>query len=69
MWTSREAFICGTGAEVVPVLSVDGRTIGTGGIGPVTGRIVPAYHDLVRSQGTPIQPAIPTHDVVAGDRV
>ena len=25
VWTSKEAFICGTGAEVVPVLSVDGR--------------------------------------------
>src|SRR4249919_2914702 len=38
VWTAKEAFICGTGAEVVPVLSVDGRTIGGGGIGPVTGR-------------------------------
>src|SRR5437773_4954170 len=27
VWTAREAFMCGTGAEVVPVLSVDGRTI------------------------------------------
>jgi branched-chain amino acid aminotransferase len=69
VWTSKEAFICGTGAEVVPVLSVDDRTIGSGGIGPVTGRIVSAYHDLVRSQGTPIQPAVPAGDVVAGYRV
>ncbi len=46
-----------------------GWTIGTGGIGPVTGRIVSAYHDLVRSQGTPIQPAAPACDVVAGSRV
>jgi branched-chain amino acid aminotransferase len=64
VWTSKEAFICGTGAEVVPVLSVDGRTIGTGGIGPVTGRIVSAYHDLVRSQGTPIEPVALTRDMV-----
>jgi branched-chain amino acid aminotransferase len=66
VWTSKEAFICGTGAEVVPVLSVDGRTIGSGAIGPVTGRIVAGYHELVRSQGTPIQPASPTREVVAG---
>jgi branched-chain amino acid aminotransferase len=39
-WTAREAFICGTAAEVVPVLSIDGRTIGDGTIGPVTSRIV-----------------------------
>jgi len=69
VWTSKEAFICGTGAEVVPVLSVDDRVIGGGGIGPVTGRIVAAYHELVRSQGTPIQPAAPAREMVAGYRV
>jgi branched-chain amino acid aminotransferase len=57
VWTSKEAFICGTGAEVVPVLSVDGRKIGAGNIGPITTRIVAGYHDVVRSQGTPIQAA------------
>jgi branched-chain amino acid aminotransferase len=57
VWTAKEAFICGTGAEVVPVLSVDDRTIGPGGIGPITARIVAAYHEVVRSQGTPIQTA------------
>jgi branched-chain amino acid aminotransferase len=66
VWTAREAFICGTGAEVVPVLSVDDRRIGNGTIGPVTGRIVAAYNDLVRSQGTPIQPGAPARGVVAG---
>jgi len=69
VWTAREAFMCGTGAEVVPVLSVDGRTLGDGSIGPVTARIVAAYHQLVRSQGHPIQPAAPGRDVVAGYRV
>ena len=44
VWTAREAFICGTGAEVVPVVSVDARTIGHGTVGPVTGRIIAAYH-------------------------
>ena len=68
VWTSKEAFICGTGAEVVPVLSVDERVIGSGGVGPVTGRIVAAYHEHVRSQGTPIQPESPAREVV-GDRV
>jgi branched-chain amino acid aminotransferase len=68
VWTAREAFICGTGAEVVPVLSVDGRTIGEGRIGPVTSRVVAAYFELVRSQGRPIQPAAPARDVVASYR-
>jgi len=57
VWTAREAFICGTAAEVVPVVSVDDRTIGSGGVGPITGRILQAYHELVRMQGTPINPS------------
>jgi branched-chain amino acid aminotransferase len=68
VWTAKEAFICGTGAEVVPVVSVDARTIGDGTVGPVTGRIVAAYHQLVRSQGTSILPSAPTHEIVAGYR-
>ncbi len=51
VWTAREVFICGTGAEVVPVGSVDGRTIGSGGVGPITQRISDAYHQRVRSEG------------------
>ncbi len=69
VWTAREVFICGTGAEVVPVVSVDDRTIGTGAVGPVTSRVSAAYHDLVRSQGRAIQPAPPAREAVAGFRV
>ncbi len=59
VWTAREVFICGTGAEIVPVLSVDGRPIGTGDIGPITRRFIDAYRQLVRSTGTPIDVATP----------
>jgi branched-chain amino acid aminotransferase len=70
VWTAREAFICGTAAEVVPVVSVDDRTIGNGTIGPVSGRIIAAYDQLVRSQGTPINPAPSRQrEAVAGYRV
>jgi len=58
VWTAKEAFICGTAAEIVGVVSVDDRRIGTGEIGPVTARLMEAYHELVRSQGTPIEPAL-----------
>jgi len=68
VWTSREAFICGTGAEVVPVLSVDNRPIGDGTIGPVTSRIVRAYDELVRSEGRAIQPT-PTREAEVGKLV
>jgi branched-chain amino acid aminotransferase len=54
VWTAKEVFVCGTGAEIVPVLTVDSRPIGTGAVGPVTGRIVDRYATLVRSTGTVI---------------
>jgi branched-chain amino acid aminotransferase len=54
VWTAQEVFVCGTGAEIVPVVSVDGRTIGSGNVGPTTREIVDAYARLVRSTGTPI---------------
>src|SRR5437868_6475847 len=58
VWTAREAFLCGTMAEIVPIATVDGRTIGTSnGPGPMTSRIATAYHRLVRSTGTPIHRA------------
>jgi branched-chain amino acid aminotransferase len=57
LWSAREAFMCGTMAEVVPIASVDGRTIGTGTPGPTTLRLMAAYGELVRSTGTPIDGA------------
>src|SRR5256886_16224466 len=68
-WTAREAFICGTAAEVVPVISIDDRVIGSGAVGAVTGRIVTAYHDLVRSQGTPIHASRPSQELAASFKV
>ena len=63
VWTAREVFVCGTGAEVVPVVSVDGRTIGSGSIGPNTRAIVDGYARLVRSTGTPIARAAAPADL------
>jgi hypothetical protein len=40
---------------VVPVVSVDGRLIGSGEIGPTTRAIVEAYARVVRSTGTSIE--------------
>lgn len=54
VWSAREVFVCGTGAEVVPVRSVDGRAIGAGEIGPITRQLREAYGRVVRSTGTPI---------------
>ncbi|MGZ4485212.1 MAG: aminotransferase class IV [Nocardioidaceae bacterium] len=49
VYSAREAFVTGTFAGVVPVRSVDGRTIGTGRRGPVVQRLQRLYADLVRA--------------------
>lgn len=56
VWTADEVLVCGTGAEVVPIVEVDGRIIGTGVPGPMTRRLEAAYADHVRSTGTEIYP-------------
>jgi branched-chain amino acid aminotransferase len=54
LWTADEAFICGTGAEIRPITTVDGRTIGDGGTGPVTRRAITLYETYVRENGEQI---------------
>jgi branched-chain amino acid aminotransferase len=47
VYSADEAFVTGTFAGVVPVRTVDGRTIGTGRRGPVVERLQGLYVDLV----------------------
>ncbi len=49
VYSAREAFVTGTFAGVVPVRSVDGRTIGQGRRGPVVDRLQTLYRELVES--------------------
>jgi branched-chain amino acid aminotransferase len=48
VYSADEAFVTGTFAGVVPVHTVDGRTIGTGRRGPTVERLQGLYADLVR---------------------
>ena len=43
LYTADECFVTGTAAEVVPVVSIDGRTIGTGRPGPLTRRLAAEF--------------------------
>jgi branched-chain amino acid aminotransferase len=47
VYNAAEAFVTGTFAGVVPVHTVDGRTIGTGARGPVVERLQRLYQDHV----------------------
>jgi branched-chain amino acid aminotransferase len=48
VYSADEAFVTGTFAGVVPVHTVDGRTIGSGTRGPMVERLQELYADLVR---------------------
>lgn len=45
-----EMFLCGTGAQVTPVRSVDRRVIGDGGVGPVTAKLRTYFLDVCRGR-------------------
>ena len=51
LYTADECFLTGTAAEVIPAVRCDGRTIGSGGAGPITLKILKAFRDYSRSTG------------------
>lgn len=54
LFVADEIFLTGTGAEVIPVVDVDGRGIGDGKPGPGTRKFIEAYRHLTQTTGTPI---------------
>ncbi|MCX6886852.1 MAG: branched-chain-amino-acid transaminase [Verrucomicrobia bacterium] len=54
LFNADECFLTGTGAELVPVVKIDGRVIGSGTPGPVTRDLVVRYHALTKVSGEPI---------------
>lgn len=57
VYTADECFLTGTAAEVVSVVTADGRQIGDGKPGAMTGKLREAFRELTRRTGTPISPA------------
>jgi branched-chain amino acid aminotransferase len=60
LYTADEVFLCGTAAEITPVATIDGRTIGTGTTGAVTARLADAYFACVHRRDEYRTPAAPT---------
>jgi branched-chain amino acid aminotransferase len=52
LYIADEIFLCGTGAQISPVIEVDHRPIGEGSVGPVASRIQKLYFEIVRGQNT-----------------
>ena len=54
LFNADECFLTGTGAELIPIVKIDGRVIGTGRPGPLTGKLVDKYRALTKISGEPI---------------
>ena len=50
VYIADECFLTGTAAEVIPVVKVDSRTIGSGQPGPITHKLMEQFHKLARSE-------------------
>src|SRR5262249_56941600 len=48
LYVADEAFFCGSGYEVTPIVSIDRFPLGDGRVGPLPRRLASAYMDLVR---------------------
>ncbi|UJS18136.1 MAG: branched-chain-amino-acid transaminase [Candidatus Jettenia sp.] len=49
LYIADECFLTGTAAEIIPVVRIDGRTIGTGKPGKVTLSLLKKYQDLTKN--------------------
>jgi branched-chain amino acid aminotransferase len=47
LYNADECFLTGTAAEIIPVISIDNRTIGSGSPGPITGKIAGQFKTFV----------------------
>jgi branched-chain amino acid aminotransferase len=54
IFTADECCLTGTAAEVIPVVTLDSRTIGDGVPGPITRDLMHRFHQLTETTGTAI---------------
>ena len=50
LYTADEVFLCGTGAQISPVIEIDRRAVGSGRPGPITRDLSRTYFDAVRGR-------------------
>jgi branched-chain amino acid aminotransferase len=54
LYSADEVFVTGTAAEVAPITTIDGRSIGSGKPGPITRQLIAAFKTVTEKEGTPI---------------
>ncbi len=50
LYISDEAFYCGTGAQVSPIVEIDNRKLGNGTVGPIAKDLQKLYFDVVKGR-------------------
>ena len=50
LYIADEIFLCGTGAQISPVTSIDHRAVGKGDRGPITATVSKIYFDAVHGK-------------------
>ncbi len=50
LYISDEAFYCGTGAQVSPIVSIDNRKLGDGAVGSISKELQKLYFDVVKGR-------------------
>jgi len=50
LYTADESFLTGTAAEVIPMVELDDRSVGDGKPGPITRKLMTAFHAYVAKQ-------------------
>jgi len=50
LYVAEEAFFCGTGAQMSPLVAVDHRQVGDGECGPMTRKLMDLYFRVVRGE-------------------
>lgn len=50
LYAADEVFLCGTGAQISPVIEIDRRRVGTGRVGQITRELSRTYFDAVRGK-------------------
>jgi branched-chain amino acid aminotransferase len=53
-YRADEAFCTGTMGELAAITTIDGRTIGTGRVGPTTARLTALFRELTAREGEPV---------------
>ena len=48
LYCAQEAFICGSGWEITPIVSIDRLPVGAGSVGPITRGLQKEYFDVAR---------------------